>query len=206
VPYRAAHVFRHTIWNFVHEYEWRPIRWSLSLVLRAWLRRASLVAMLYAIPLLGFAIMAIAAKDDPDGWILLRFCVAAMIACPVIWWLFRQCDLRNRDIRTVIGNWRWGSGDPWTFPLDWIEENGFTPRPLYGTTTFAEGAVNCIKIHNWWGAMFAARMCMLLEDRRAGMELTETILIDPEVRDGIAAVRADPGRWDELLGPGRYEK
>jgi hypothetical protein len=205
VPFRAAHVFRHTVWNFVREYEWHPIRWSFALVARAWLRRASLMAMLYAVPFLGFALMAIVAKNDPNGWTLLNFCVAAIILCPVVWWLLGKRDQRNRDIRRVIGNWRLGSGDPWTFAPAWAADNDLHAKPLYGTDMFAEGALNCMKNHNWWGAMFAARMCMLLEDRRLGEELTATILAEPEVQDGIAAVRANPDEWHVLLGPGRYE-
>jgi hypothetical protein len=46
---------------------------------------------------------------------------------------------------------------------------------------------------------------MLQEDRELGRQLTETILGDPEVQDGIAAVQADSTRWDALLGPGRYQ-
>jgi hypothetical protein len=190
----------------VENYELHPIRWTLSLVLRAWLRRTSLVLFCYAIPMLAFAILAIVGKNDPDGWALLDFCVAAIVAFPVLWGLMRWRDQRSRDIRTVIGNWRLGSGDPATFAPAWIAVGEFaSAQPLYGVDSFGDGAEDCIKIHNWWGAMFAARMCLLLEDQKRGLELTETILGESEVREAIVEVRSHPERWHGLLGPGRYQ-
>ncbi len=206
VPLRVAHIYRLTDWYAADGYQCHPIRWSLSLVLAAWLRRVCWVLLVYVIPLLAMAILAIVGKDDPEGWLLLKLCIDAVVGCPLLLWLLHGLDRRNRDIRTVIGNWRLGSGDPVTFDPAWFAGSEFeTSRPNWGTDTFAEGAVNCIKYHNWWGGMFAARMCLLLEDRRLGKELTDAILAEPEVRESIAQVRANPERWFALLGPGRYQ-
>ncbi len=206
IPIRAAHVYRYQVKFLAVEYEWHPIRWSAALLLRAWLRRASLAALLYALPLGTLAGLALLARPDPAARVVLWGSVAAVIAWPVIGGLLALRDRRNRDIRTVIGNWDLGSGDPATYDPAWVADKDFaTPGPLYGTDTFAQGATNCIGWHNWWGAMFAARLCLLLEDRRQGEELTDAVLAEPEVREGIAAVRADPRQWHALLGPGRYE-
>lgn len=207
IPIRAAHIFRHQdTWSFSPQCEWHPIRWSFSLVLCAWLRRTCWVMLVYAIPLLVLAILVIVVNNDPQGVLLLKLCITVLVGCPIILGLLRWLDRRNREIRTVIGNWRLGSGDPATFDRAWMTDCEFSlPQPLYGVDTFAQGAVNSIRMHNWWGAMFAARLCLLLEDEQVGKELTDTILNDPEVRDAIAQVRASPERWHALLGPGRYE-
>jgi hypothetical protein len=206
VPFRAAHVFRHTVWDLRRDCEWHPIRWSASLVALAWVRRATLVLAAYAVPVLAFAALALAAKNDPDARALIRYGVAVIAGWAAVWWLLRLFDRRNREIRTIVGNSRFGSGDPATYDPAWVAKTDFaTARPLYGTETFGEGAANCVKMHNWWGAMFAARLCLLLEDRELGRQLTQAILNEPEVRDALREVRADPARWHALLGPGRYQ-
>lgn len=207
IPIRAAHIYRHTIWNFEREYEWHPIRWTVPLVLLAWIRRSSQVLIGYALVLLLFAVFAIAVKNDPAAWVLLEICVAALIMCPILLGVLRWRDQRNREIRRIMGNSRFGSGDPITYDRKWVAGTDFaTANPLYGCESFGEGAMNCIKNHNWWGAMFAARMCILMEDSHVGHQLTQIILDDAEVRDSLMQVRAHPDRWHDLLGPGRYER
>jgi hypothetical protein len=205
-PMRVAHVFRYKPAGlFERDFEWLPIRWSLDTLLLAWLRRASLALAIWAFPLALFAAAAVYAKDDPDGWVLLWLCCGAWGAFPVVWggtWLL---DARTRAMRRVFGDWKLGSCDPMTFRSSWIEESEFaTSRPNYNADTWAEAAENCVRIHNWWGGLFAARMAQRWEDARAGKELVGRIMSDPEVVAGLAAVRKEQGRWNELLGPGRY--
>jgi hypothetical protein len=205
VPLRPVHVMRQLIWNFLRDYDWHPIRWSWSLVLRAWLRRASLILTCYATGLLVVSLLLLEVEHDPQGMGLLRFSIVTLVVGPIPWGLLQWFDRRDQDIRLVIGNHRLGSGDPVTYDPEWIAGSDMeTPQENWGTATWAEAARNCIQIHNWWGAMFAARRCTVTEDREVGLELTEEILSNPEVRAGIAEVRADPQRWHALLGPGRY--
>lgn len=205
-PMRVAHVFRYKPTGvFKRDYEWLPIRWSLDTLARAWARRASLVLAIWAFPLAIFAAMAIYAKDDPQGWTLLWMCCGAWAAFPLIWGGTWWLDRGNRAMRRVSGDWKLGSCDPMTFRTSWIETSEFlTPRPNYKADSWAEAAGNCIRIHNWWGGLFAARMVQRFHDAEEGRKLVARIMTDPEVVEALAVVRKDQSRWNELLGPGRY--
>jgi hypothetical protein len=205
-PMRVAHVFRYKPSGlFQRDYEWIPIRWSLDTLFLAWVRRASLVLAIWAFPLAAFAAMAIFAKNDPQGWALLWMCCGAWVAFPLVWGLTWVLDAKNRAMRRVSGDWKLGSCDPMTFRTSWIKESEFlTPRPNYNADTWAEAAENCIRIHNWWGGLFAARMVQRFHDAAEGKKLVDRIMTDPEVIEALAAVRKDQTLWNELLGPGRY--
>jgi hypothetical protein len=206
IPLRVAHVFRYKPSGlFQRDFEWIPIRWSLGTLFLAWVRRASLVLAIWAFPLTAFAAMAIFAKNDPQGWALLWACCGAWVALPVVWGATWVLDGKNRAMRRVMGDWRLGSCDPMTFRASWVKESEFiTPRPNYSADTWSEAAANCIRIHNWWGGLFAARMTQRWEDPARGRELVEQIMSDPEVVEALAELRRDQSRWHDLLGPGRY--
>ena len=205
-PVRVAHVFRYKPSGlFQRDYEWIPIRWSLDTLFLAWVRRASLVLAIWALPLTPFAGAAIFIQNDPDGWTMLWMCVGAWLAFPVIWGATWVLDRTNRARRRVFGDWKLGSCDPMTFRGAWIKESEFnTPRPNYSADTWAEAAENCYRIHNWWGGLFAARMVQRWEDAAQGEEFVERIMTDPEVVAALAAVRKDQTLWNERLGPTRY--
>ena len=206
LPVRAAHVFRYRPAGlFEREYEWLPLRWTPGLFFLAWARRATLVLAIWAVPLSLFAAASVAVKDDPDGWVLLGMCGAAWVAFPVVWVTSRALDRENRRRRRVMGDWRWGSCDPMTLRGSYLAESDLAaPVQHYGAETWAEAAENCIRIHNWWGGLFAARMVERFEDAAAGREFVARIMSDPEVVAGLAAVAKDQSRWNDLLGPGRY--
>jgi hypothetical protein len=206
IPVRAAHVFRYLPSGlFEREYEWLPLRWTLDTLLLAWLRRASLVLAIWAVPLALFGAAAIYAKDDPDGWVLLWMCVGAWVAFPLIWGIARVLDRENRRRRRVMGNWKWGSVDPMTIRASFLAASDLAqPRPNYNADDWTQAAENCIRIHNWWGGLFAARMVERFEGQTAGREFVARIMTDPEVIAGLAEVEKDQSQWHNLLGPGRY--
>lgn len=205
-PMSVAHVFRYKPSGlFTRSYEWIPIRWSPDTLFLAWIRRVSLVLAIWAFPLAAVAALAIYATKDPQGWALLWICCGAWVAFPIVWGVLWLLDAPNRARRRVGGDWKLGSCDPMTFRTSWMETSEFrTPRPNYSADTWAEAAEYCIRIHNWWGGLFAARMVQRFHDAAEGKQLVERIMTDPEVIDALAAVRRDPTLWRELLGPGRY--
>ena len=206
IPLRVAHVFHYAPTGlFQRDFKWFPIRWSLDTLILAWTRRASLVAAIWAIPLALFAWGAIYSKNDPDGWKLLWMCCGAWVAFPVVWGIYWLLDRKTQAMRRVSGSWKLGSCDPMTFRTRWIENSEYlTPRPNYKADSWAEAAENCIRIHNWWGGLFAARMVQRWEDPIRGREYVDRIMTDPEVIDGLEAVRKDQSLWNKLLGPARY--
>ncbi len=206
IPLRVAHVFRHKPSGlFQRDYEWIPIRWGIDTLFLAWVRRASLVLALWALPLALFAAAAIYVQNDPEGWALLWVCGGFWVAFPLVWGVAWVRDRKNRAMRRVSGDWRLGSCDPMTFRTGWIEKSEFlTPRPNYNADTWAEAAENCIRICNWWGGLFAARMVQRFHDAAQGKKLVDRIMTNSEVVNGLAILRKDPSRWNELLGPARY--
>jgi hypothetical protein len=206
VPVRAAHVYRYKPAGlFEREYEWIPLEWTAGGVVRAWLRRASLVLAIWAAPLGLFAVGSVYAKDDPDGWALLGMCGGAWVAFPLVWGSLWLLDREDRRRRRVMGDWKWGTCDPATLRERWLRTTDlWQPRPNYAADSWREAAESCVRIHNWWGGLFAARMTERFEDAAAGRELVDRIMTDPEVAAGLAAVANDQARWNDLLGPGRY--
>jgi hypothetical protein len=206
VPVRAAHVFRYRPAGlFEREYEWLPLRWTPDLLLLAWARRATLVLAVWAVPLSLFAAASVYVKDDPDGWALLWMCLAAWVAFPLVWATSRALDRENRRRRRVMGDWKWGSVDPMTVRGSYLAESDLaTPNQHYGAETWTAAAENCVRIHNWWGGLFAARMAERFEDAAAGRELAARIMSDPEVVAALPVVERDQSKWHALLGPGRY--
>jgi hypothetical protein len=206
VPLRVAHVYYHRFTRLKREYEEMPIRWSPGLVAFAWLRRGSLVAACYGIGILGLALFALTVRDDPDLWVAIYICVGLIAAWPLVWIALWLVDRRNRTIRTIMGSWDLGSSDPVTYVKSWISEGEYgKPRQHYEADTWAQGSLNCMDARIWSGALWAARMCILMEDPRVGRELTAVVLSNPEVRAALPKIRGQWSQWYELLGPSRYD-
>ena len=206
IPLRSAHVFRYRRTGFFqYDHEWIPIRWSLKLLFLAWIRRASLVLLISTALVMLLVALDLYVNDGRDNSDSIWFCVAAWIAFPLVWGGCWSIDRKTREMRRVFGDWRWGSSDPMTYRASWIAASDFaTPRPNYKAETYTEAVENCLRIHNWWGSLFAARMVERFEDAEKGREYVERIMADPEVRTALEEVAKDESRWHALLGPGRY--
>jgi hypothetical protein len=206
VPLRVAHVYYHRFAGLKREYEELPIRWSLGLVAFAWLRRGSLVAACYGVGILGLAVFALAVRDDPDLWVAIYICAGLIAPWPLVWIALWLVDRRNRTIRTIIGSWDLGSSDPVTYVKAWIREGEYGKPRRFLADTWAQAALQCIDKQNWAGGMWAARMCLLMEDHRVGRELTALVLGNPEVRDALRRIRGSCIRWSELMIPQRSDQ
>lgn len=98
---------------------------------------------------------------------------------------------RNRNIRLVLGPHSWGSSDPATWHKS-IGKCVVDPMAAFEVETFAKLARRAIKKGEWSKAMWAARLCVLAEDKETGEDLTDTILDDAEIRNGIFQVARYP--------------
>jgi hypothetical protein len=108
--------------------------------------------------------------------------------------LLDRTDERARNIRYLLGRHRFGSSDP----VDWPRER-FQLQPmsdeLYGTESFADAVPRLLKSGEFSRAIWAARLCVVLEDHRSGETLTDAILVHPEVSESLQRVRKNPFQW-----------
>jgi hypothetical protein len=82
---------------------------------------------------------------------------------------------------------------------DMLEQMAGEPRLAYGTETFAEAAEVMLERGSYARAMWAARVCVVRENRQEGEALTDRILADPEVARALDEVRRDGARWAKVM-------
>lgn len=199
VPYRALHAFQLTSAGTGYSYRRVPIKWSISLVAKTFLRRWLAVPCLVGCILLLVGIINwIQGHDSGSTPGLIIGGGAALVVSGVGWGLLGRIDRRTRQMRYVLGPTHFGSSDPATWTRDLLEPMS-DPQALFGATTFAAAAMQAINNEDWCTAMRAARLCAALEDMSSGERLTDEILREPAVQEGIAIVRRTPERWCELL-------
>lgn len=194
LPYRTVHSFG---WDGT-QYRAIPIRWSLGLIARAFLRRWSLVAMVAA----GiFGYIAYDLWQEPGGGPGLAPAALAIglgLLGPVLFWLMRWTDRRNKAIRRVLGPHDLGSSDPATWTKDLLA-NISGPMEQYGAASFAEASAKALADGRPIQAMWAARLCVAAEDRHEGERLTDEILAHPGIAEAIEAIRKSPFLWPEAF-------
>jgi hypothetical protein len=195
----------------VHTFDWKgnqyravPITWSFDLTVRTFLG-----SWLWGLGFLGALMLLFAIIDMVNqGSMVLGFLLAAIPLLGLAITLFvvlRWTDARNRAIRRVLGANTIGNCDPANLPIDILEKMAGNPRMAHGTDTFAEAAHNYFHRRSFARAMWAARICVVLEDRAEGESLTDMILHDPEVIAAIEEVRRNAQRWQPLMFAGEAQ-
>jgi hypothetical protein len=191
VPYKAVHTFD---WNG-EQYRAIPIRWTFDLMLRTfaarWLWGVGVIGLIFLIP----------AFTDTNGlglfWLVpCLFLVGLAILTALV---LRFSDRRNRDIRRVLGAITIGHCDPANMTGEMLEQMAGEPRIAFGTDTFAQAVEAMLEQGSYARAMWAARLCVVLEDRQEGEALTDRILTDPEVADALEKVRHNGSNWAKLM-------
>lgn len=208
VPYRALHAFGRTSSGMGYTYQRVPIRWSLSLVLRTFLRRWLWVpcvsGAILTIVALSLNAQAQGAAGGP-AWGLLITAISLTAGSCFGWWLLSWSDTRRRGMGIVLGPSEFGTSDPLTWRRDLLEQVA-DPRQLFGAESFARASMRAIEQQDWSTAMRAARLCAAREDVVAGERLTDEILGRPEVQAGIDAVLRQPELWVEYFRPTAVEQ
>jgi hypothetical protein len=131
---------------------------------------------------------------------------AALVGSVVVgglgFWLTRlpADEKRHRDIRLLLGFHEWGSSDPATWSEELVAEV-VAPKAAFGVKSFAALAKKEREAGRWGEAMWAARLCVAVEDEVNGQELTDAILGEPEVVERLGPVRKRPDTRDKKLGP-----
>lgn len=175
---------------------------------------------IWDIPQTGFGSRkAIRLRDDPafkskvlrTNWSA-RGISVFLIACPFLWvkvhWSLGVLTLvvgiglavlafvssrqepRDRQIRLLLGPHAWGSSDPATWHKS-IRRDIVDPRDLKAAS-FADFAKEAIEDKEWSFAMWAARLCVAVQDEETGEKLTDEILSNPEVRRSLEVVWRRP--------------
>lgn len=197
IPIKAVHTFN---WNR-NQYRAIPITWSFDLFIRTFLGRwlwglGGLGALFLLFGVIEFA------NQRPTA---VAFLVAAAILLGLAVALFlglRWTDARNKATRRVLGANTIGHCDPAHLPADVLERMTGDPRVSHGADTLADAARSYFQRRAFSRAMWAARACVVLENRAEGESLTDMILHDPDVRAAIEEVRRDAKRWQPLMNAG----
>ncbi len=107
---------------------------------------------------------------------------------------------RDRDIRLLLGKHAWGSSDPATWHPSLLEDV-VDPRKAFHVRSFAELAERALEDRDWSRAMWAARLCVALEDEDRGEQLTDDILNSGSVWKKLRRVRSKPWERKKAFGP-----
>src|SRR5262249_51468987 len=181
-----------------NQYRAVPIKWSFDLTIRTFLG-----GWVWGFGLVGAVLLLIAIIDfTKQGSMGLGFLLAAipLFALAItLFFVLRWTDARNKAIRRVLGANTIGNCDPAHLPTDVLEKMSGNPRVAHRTDTFAEAARAYLHRRSFARAMWAARVCVALEDRAEGESLTDMILQDPEVIAAIEEVRRNAQRWQPLM-------
>src|SRR5207244_2429706 len=93
----------------------------------------------------------------------------------------------------------WGSSDPALWHKS-LRKAVRKPQALFKAPTFAAIAESAIAERQWGLAMWAARLCVALEDQQTGEQLTDTILDQGEVHTRLRRIVKAPGMRDTEFG------
>ena len=106
---------------------------------------------------------------------------------------------RDRLIRLLLGLHEWGSSDPATW-CDRIVKDVVDPKKAFWIESFRTLAEQALAGHKWAEAMWAARLCTVIEDSDKGEALTDSILQNPKVAERLRRVDRKPASREEEFG------
>lgn len=112
--------------------------------------------------------------------------------------LFSREGSRNREIRLLLGRHTWGSSDPATWHTT-ICKDIIAPQTLQ-IKDYATLARIAMGKRRWSVGMWAARLCTAVENQDEGERLTDAILAEAEVRQGLGQIRSNPTAHETLFG------
>lgn len=192
VPYKAIHTFE---WNG-EQYRAIPIRWNWELTLRTFFGN-----WIWGIGILGIIVgfVGVAEWSKPRGMPMLLLGLAMVGIATLGWMLLRITDERNKNIRRVLGGLTIGTCDPVHMQPKLLEEMAGNPQTMYKQRSFGDAVEPLLDQGRFAQAMWAARLCTVLEDRQEGERLTDLVLADPEVREAIKDVREKADRWARVM-------
>ncbi|MGH7168730.1 MAG: hypothetical protein ACRELG_00435, partial [Gemmataceae bacterium] len=194
IPIKAVHTFE---WNG-NQYQAIPIKWSFGLMVRTFLGR-----WLWGLGGLGTLLLVFGVIDilnqRSQGLGLLVAAVPFLGLGILLFVVLRWTDARNKAIRRVLGANTIGNCDPAHLPTDTLEKIAGEPRLAHGADTFADAAHAYFRQRCYARAMWAARVCVALEDQAEGESLTDMILEDSDVIAALEEVRRDAQRWQPLM-------
>jgi len=177
IPIKCVHTFD---WNG-SQYRQLPIRWSGALMMHTFLNR-----WLWGFVFAGVIVGVIAFVDksgfNPILLLLALFLIAIAAAIGVI---LRVSGARDKKIRLVLGGVTIGNCDPANFTEDTLRQVAGNPSMVYDVPSYARAAEKMLEQGSYAQAMWAARLCVAVEDASEGEALTDAILSDPKVAEAI---------------------
>lgn len=197
VPFKCIHVFGRKNAILGEQYQTVPLRWSNSLIGRAFLERWLYLLIPVGLVTSGYLFT--------DMFLLGLFGLGILIHGIICWCMLFRTDQRHRDLRRVMGTGIFGSSDPATWAADFLAQTA-DARSMFGTSTFGAAALGAISRGEFARAMQAARFCAAVEDRDKGEALTNDILNFPAVQRALLQTHADPVHWKQQFGKCEVEE
>ncbi len=146
-----------------------------------WSFRSMMVVLILCAPLCRFLVV---------HWSLGVLTLVVEIGLAVLAFVSSRQEPRDQQIRLLLGPHAWGSSDPATWHKS-ICRDIVDPRDLKAAS-FADFAKEAIEDKEWSFAMWAARLCVAVQDEETGEKLTDEILNNPEVRRSLEVVWRRP--------------
>jgi hypothetical protein len=179
IPIRCVHTFG---WAG-NAYRAVPLRWSWPLVARSffggwrWWLISVAVLLYFVTAILLYSGLTGGPRDAPMLVValVLGFVATVLLAVGILAHvLLGASDLRNRRIRELLGRYELGHADPALLeePLD------VRPKKMFGARSFAEAVETLLNDNRLEDAMWAARLCVSLEDAAEGERLTDEVLAE----------------------------
>jgi hypothetical protein len=133
------------------------------------------------------------------SWPLTIISVVVLAASGACMLVFKGAKgTRDRDIRLVLGPHTWGSSDPATWHKRLLKKV-VDPLEDLEVESFGALAEELIEKRTWVDAMWAARLCVAVEDEAMGEQLTDEILSRPKVADKLRWLRKAPWERREVF-------
>ena len=126
------------------------------------------------------------------------FAVLVLSGFMVLYALLTGNNKRHRDIRLILGKHEWGSSDPATWHRSLLKR--VKPANKHGAESFSMLAEDFLGEKQVAEAMWAARLCVALEDEKEGEDLTNEIITHPSVRKRLEKIRKNPGGRNKAFG------
>jgi hypothetical protein len=176
IPLKAVHLYGATAAPFGRQYRVVPIRWSLSLVLRVYLRYWMVLPMAAGVAAAFVLTLGWAVTGTLEGFVALFIAGwAVALTCGLGYFVLWQTDGRTRRIRRLLGGHNFGTSDPATLAREVLA--GVVPaQEIFGVDSFSSAVPALLEKGDSRTALWAARLAAALEDRATAERLTDQVL------------------------------
>jgi hypothetical protein len=195
IPIRPVHTFG---WSG-KTYRQIPIRWSVALLVRSFLRPWHFWLIVVGGFLLLWGAIQAAGDKKPVDFLTIPLMLSSgtllLASSAILHFALAATDRRTDNVRRILGPHQLGSCDPALMQQPMKPD----PREVYGTDCYADAVPGLLDAGRYSRAMWAARLSTAWEDRAFGEELSDQVLRHPGMSEALEVLRRDLNCWAELM-------